>query len=173
MFDRAPHDSCMISVVDARGVAAVALAALAVACSSSTSGGGELSGSSGGGGRVPLRVDGGGGQSHDAGAAADYDASIAACSGQASEAERVACCEQQIPGGYLSMQEAEQDCLCGSNGHCTSACTAEDCANRQSSSASCQSCLDTNVAGTCETLGLAACAANPACRAYQTCVNGG
>jgi hypothetical protein len=161
----------------ARG-AAVLAALVMVACSSSSStsssNGGE---SSGDGGRAAQDQDGassgssGGSSGYDA--AVDYDAAVAACAAPyLAQMQRTACCEQGIPRGYLALHVAEQDCLCGSSGPCTSACNYQDCMSLQASTPTCQSCLDTNLAGSCKATVSAACAGDPGCVAYQACVMG-
>jgi hypothetical protein len=159
---------------NARG-AAVLAALVMVACSSSSStsssNGRE---SAGDGSSAALDPDGGGsssgGSNYDA--AVDYDAAVAMCSMQSSEVLRVACCEQQIPRGYLTLHVAEEDCLCGSSGPCASACDYQDCMSLQTATPTCQSCLDTNLAGSCKATVAAACAGDPGCTAYQACVVG-
>jgi hypothetical protein len=159
----------------ARGRHAAVLGMLLVACSSSSSNGG----SSGDGDRGQAATDpdaaseGGGSSAGGPDAAADYAAAVAACASYTFAMDRLACCEQQIPRGYFTQQLAEQDCLCGSNGPCTSSCTHQDCVSLQSSSESCQSCLGTNLAGSCKGTVASACAADPGCVAYEACVQGG
>jgi hypothetical protein len=159
----------------ARGRHAAVLAVVLVACSSSSSNGGS-SGDGDGGPIVPgpdAASEGGSSGAGSSDAAADYDAAIAACASYSIQMQRVACCEQQIPGGYLTQQLAEQTCLCGSNGPCTSVCDSADCFSLQGSTGTCQSCLDTNLAGSCKGTIAAACAADPGCVAYEACVQGG
>jgi hypothetical protein len=160
----------------ARG-AAVLAALVVVACSSSSStsssNGGESSGDGGNAAQDPDGASGssnGGGNNYDA--AVDYDAAVVACASSSSEMLRVECCEQQIPRGYLTLQVAEEDCLCGSSGPCTSACDYQDCMSLQASTPTCQTCLDTNLAGSCKAKVVAACAGDPGCTAYQACVMG-
>jgi len=166
-----------MNLVVARGGGAVVLAALVVACSSSSSTSSSTGGeSSGDGGNVALDQDGAG-QGGSSGssnydAAVDYDAAVAACAGYSSEVERTACCEQLIPRGYLTLHVAEQACLCGSSGPCTGACNYQDCTSLQASTPTCLSCLDTNLAGGCKAMVVAACEGDPGCTAYQACVMG-
>ncbi len=159
----------------ARGSAIVFSALVVVACSSSSStssvGGGE---SSGDGGRSSLSQDGSSaGSSSNADAAVDYDAAIAACAPYSSEVERQACCEQQVPRGYLALHVAEQDCVCGSSGPCLGVCNYQDCASLQASTTTCLSCLQTNLEGSCKATVASACASDPGCVAYRACVSGG
>jgi hypothetical protein len=161
----------------ARGRHAAVMTVLLVACSSSSSNGGDPGDGAGDGGRVTSNQDSGseggssGGSAYDA--AVDYDADIAACASSAAGAQRVACCETQIPRGYFTQQLAEQACLCGSNGPCTSACDQQYCASLQSSTPACESCVETNLAGSCRSAVAMACAADPGCVAYQACVGDG
>jgi len=161
---------------NARG-AAVLAALVVVACSSSSStsssNGGE---SSDDGARAAQDPDGasggssGGSSGYDA--AVDYDAAVAMCATYSAEVQRMACCEQQIPRGYLALQVAEQACLCGSTGPCTSACNYQDCISLEGSTPTCASCLNTNLAGSCKATVVAACAGDPGCTAFQACVMG-
>jgi len=161
----------------ARGRHAAVMAVLLVACSSGSSNGGDPGASDGDGGHVTQDPDaaseGGsaGAGGHDA--AVDYDAAIAACASDSIPMQRLSCCEQEIPGGYFTRQLAEQACLCGTSGACASACTYQDCIGLQSSAETCQSCLDTNLAGSCKGKVDSACAADPGCVAYEACVQGG
>ncbi|HTQ42820.1 MAG TPA: hypothetical protein VMI75_08660 [Polyangiaceae bacterium] len=161
---------------NARG-AAVLAALVVVACSSSSSTSSSNGGETAGDGRRGARdQDGassgssGGGDNYDA--AVDYDAAVAACATSPSEVQRTACCEQAIPRGYLTLHVAEEDCLCGSTGPCTSACNYQDCMSLQASTPTCQSCLDANLAGSCKGAVASACAGDPGCTAYQACVMG-
>jgi len=164
-----------MNLAGARGAVVLAAALVVAACSSSSStssgNGGE---SSGDGGGVAANPDGGGGGGGGSGydAAVDYDAAVAACAPYSSSVDRVACCEQQIPRGYLTLQVAEQGCLCGSSGPCTSACDYQDCISLEGSTPTCQSCLDTNLAGSCKSTVATACAGDPGCTAYEACVMG-
>jgi hypothetical protein len=160
----------------ARG-AAVLAALVVAACSSSSStsstNGGESSGDGGGVARDPDGATGGSsGGAFGYDAAVDYDAAVAACATYSSSVERVACCEQQIPRGYLTLHVAEQSCLCGTSGPCTSSCDYQDCISLEGSTPTCQSCLDTNLAGSCKSTVVAACAGDPGCTAYEACVMG-
>ena len=160
-----------MNFVGVRG-AAVLAALVVAACSSSSSPSSTNGGvSSGDGGRAedPDGA-GGGGSGYDA--AVDYDAAVAACASYSSGVERLACCEQQIPRGYLTLQVAEQSCLCGSSGPCTSACDYQDCISVKGSTPTCQSCLDTNLAGSCKSTVATACAGDPGCTAYEACITG-
>jgi hypothetical protein len=163
-----------MNFVGARARGAIVLAALVVvACSSSSSTssstGGESSGD-GDGGRVASDGSSSGASTYDANV--DYDAAVASCAPYSSPDKRVACCEQQIPRGYLTLHVAEQSCLCGSSGPCTSACDYQDCISLQASTPTCQSCLDTNLAGSCKATVIAACEGDPGCTAYEACVMG-
>jgi hypothetical protein len=158
----------------ARRQGAVVLAALVlVACSSSSATGSSLGGESSGDSGLALMQDGARSGANTEDAAVDYDAAVAACASSASPADRVACCEQQIPRGYLTLHVAEQGCLCGSNGPCLSACNYQDCTSLEGSTPTCQSCLDTNLAGSCKSTVATACAADPGCVAYEECVKAG
>jgi len=147
-------------------VAAMALAGCAA--NTSSTGAGVVVGD---GGSDSSGATDGGTSSYDA--VVDYDAAVAACAQYSSGVERMACCQQQIPRGYLTLHVAEQDCLCGSTGPCTGACNYQDCTSLEGSTPNCQSCLDTNLAGSCKPTVAAACASDPGCSAYQVCVAGG
>ncbi len=161
-----------MDIASVHGRGAVVLAALVVAaCSSSSSTSSSNGGDSpGDGGLSSLSQDGGGGTPSNYDAAVDYDATIAACAGYPSAVNRQACCEQEIPRGYLVLHVAQQGCLCGASGACTSACNYQDCTSLQGSTPTCQSCIDSNLAGSCKATVASACAADPGCVAYQACL---
>jgi len=161
-----------MNLAGARGAAVLAALVVAACSSSSSTSSGNGGEPSGDGGRVAENPDGAGGGANGYDAAVDYDAAVAACASYSSAVDKTACCERQIPRGYLTLQVAEQDCLCGSSGPCTSACDYQDCMSLQASTPTCQSCLDTNLAGSCKSTVATACAGDPGCTAYEACVMG-
>lgn len=161
-----------MNIAYARVRDAAVLAVLLTACSSSSNSAG---GNEGDAGRAAAEQDAaseGSSTSSNYDASVDYDAAVAACASSALGQDRVACCEQQLPGGYLTLLDDEEACLCGANGPCTSACNSQECTSLQAST-ECQICVGEALAGSCKASVASTCASSRGCAAYEACVGGG
>ena len=90
----------------------------------------------------------------------------------------IQCCQSIHAAGIQALVQAIQQCDCGANGPCATACANEYCKNGSITSAgdACDTCLgnslDPDAGGQCLGPVSSACATGSPCDQYLTCANG-